>query len=299
MSSADRSQGASLQQGQGPEIVESRGAWWFATRLDLRHPEGRREVKHSRYHRKHLASRPQWETGLYLLVASLWMPRQLNWWIGVVFAVGASLFVLGCVLFLYPSVATAWSISENQANAMFFAGSIPFTTAAYLQLFQAANAGPMVGGQTTRRVWIGWYPGDAGWLSCALQFAGTVLFNFNTFDAMLPELSWWQQDLLVWVPDLLGSILFLSSGYLAWIEICHAHWAWEPDHISWWIGGINLLGCIAFMISALFAFIPAQSFSFDATTVSLVFTLLGAIAFLLGAMLLLPESVTAKAEKNQ
>ena len=28
-----------------------------------------------------------------------------------------------------------------------------------------------------------------GWLSCALQFPGTVLFNFNTFHAMIPGLN--------------------------------------------------------------------------------------------------------------
>lgn len=299
MSTAERSQGAAPHAGQGPEIVDSKGAWPFVTRLDLRHRDGRLEVKHSRCHRKQLASRPRWPAGFYFLLSSLWMPQLLNWWIGIVFALGASLFALGCVLFLYPSVATAWSITQSQANTVFFLGSIPFTMAAYLQLFQAANAGPMLGDQKTRRVWIGWHPGDAGWLSCALQFVGTVLFNFNTFDAMLPGLNWWRQDLLVWLPNFLGSILFLSSGYLAWIEICHAHWAWEPGHISWWVGGINLLGCIAFMISAVFAFIPAQAFSFDAITVSLVFTLLGAIAFFLGALLLLPETATAKAEKNQ
>lgn len=276
-----------------PEIVHAKKVWGFATRLHLRYPDGRLEVKHSRYHRKHLGNRPGWEIGLYVLATSLWMPRQLNWWIGVIFAFGASLFALGCVLFLYPSLAAAWSISESQANLVFFIGSIPFTTAAYLQLFQAANAGPMVGHRKTGRVWFGWRPRDAGWLSCALQFPGTVLFNFNTFDATLLDLSWWQQDLLIWVPNVLGSTLFLASGYLAWIEICHAHWAWEPDHISWWVGGINLLGCIAFMISALLAFVPVQAFSFDAMTVSLLFTLLGAIAFFLAALLLLPETAAA------
>jgi hypothetical protein len=241
---------------------------------------------------------PHWTAGLRLLLTSLWMPRDLNWWIGVVFAVGAGLFALGCALFLYPPVATALSVTEEQANAVFFAGSIPFTTAAYLQLYQAANAGTMLGARKPGRAWIGWRPGDAGWLSCALQFIGTVLFNFNTYDALIPGLSWWQQDLYIWAPNVLGSILFLSSGYLAWIEICHKHFAWEPEHISWWIGGINLLGCIAFMISSLFAFTPAQAFSFDAMTVSLVFTLLGAIAFFLGAILLLPETAAANTGKS-
>ena len=30
-----------------------------------------------------------------------------------------------------------------------------------------------------------------------MQFLGTPLFNANTFDAMLPELGWLQQDLAV------------------------------------------------------------------------------------------------------
>ena len=102
---------------------------------------------------------------------------------------------------------------------------------------------------------FGWRPHDIGWLSRALQFIGTILFNFNTFDAMIPSLNWFQQDLLIWVPDIVGSILFLASGYLAFIETCHAHWAWNPRSISWWVVFTNLLGCVGFMISALFAIV--------------------------------------------
>jgi hypothetical protein len=281
---------------RSPAVEQSKGAWRFATRLYLRHPDGRLEVRNSRDHRKHLHSRPVWDVGLRLLVSSLWMPGQLNWWIGMIFAVGSSLFALGCVLFLYPPLAAAWSVSENRANAVFFMGSIPFTAAAYLQLYQAANAGPLADGRPAGQAWFGWAPGDAGWLSCALQFLGTVLFNLNTFDAMFPGLSWWELDLSVWVPNVLGSILFLASGYLAWIEVCHSHWTWEPAHISWWVSGINMLGCIAFMISALFAFVPEWPFAFDAATLSLAFTLVGAICFLLGSLLLLPETAAAGAD---
>lgn len=285
---------AEVEQGQGTEVVESKGAWRFATRLKLRHASGKIEIRHSRWHRKQLPALPQWAAGTRQLLASLWMPRQLNWWIGLVFALGAALFTLGSVLFLFPAVANAWGLSESQANAVFFLGSIPFTSAAYLQLFQAANARPMLGTKQHGIRWIGWKPTDAGWLSCALQFLGTLLFNVNTFDAMIPGINWWQQDLLIWVPNILGSILFLASGYLAWVEICHAHWAWQPGHISWWVGGINLLGCIAFMLSALFAFVPPHTFMVEAVTLSLTFTLLGAVAFFMGAVLLLPETAAAE-----
>ena len=280
-----------------PTVIRSRGAWPFVTHLRLRHPDGREEVRHSRAHRKRLSELPYWEKGLLLILRGTWMPGELNWWIGVVFAIGASLFALGCVLFLVPSLAAAWGVSEAQANGIFFLGSIPFTTAAYLQLYQAANAGPLedfsaTGSSST--AWVGWRPGDAGWLSCALQFLGTVLFNLNTFDAMYPGVEWWEQDLLIWVPNVFGSVLFLASGYLAWLEVCHAHWAWQPKHISWCVAAVNLSGCIAFMVSALFAFVPAHDFPFDAATLSLAFTLIGAIAFFIGALLMLPETAAAR-----
>lgn len=284
-------------QTERPEVIKSKGAWPFVTHLQLRHPDGREENRHSRTHRKGLPALPLWKKSIVLILRSTWMPRELNWWIGIVFAIGASLFAVGCVLFLAPSIAEAWQISETQANGVFFLGSIPFTLAAYLQLFQAANAGPMANSAATGtsvRVWFGWRPGDAGWLSCALQFLGTLLFNLNTFDAMHPAVEWWQQDLEIWVPNRIGSILFLASGYMAWIEVCHAHWAWKPGQISWWVAGINLIGCIAFMASARLAFVPPHALPFDMVTPSLAFTLIGAIAFFIGALLLLPETAAAK-----
>jgi hypothetical protein len=223
------------------------------------------------------------------------MPRTLNWWIGVVFAVGSLLFALASVLSLAPNLAARWSIESSEINAIFFTGSIPFTIAAYLQLFQAANAGEFPANHSISRQrprLFGWRPHDIGWLSCALQFVGTVLFNFNTFDAMIPSLDWFQQDLVIWVPNMVGSVLFLTSGYLAFIEACHAHWAWKPRSISWWVVFANLLGCVGFMISAVFAVSLPGTPNVEAITVSVLFTLLGAIGFLVGSLLMLPETIS-------
>ena len=68
--------------------------------------------------------------------------RHLNRRIGLLFAFGASLFMLGGILSLLPALAAHLSLEASSLNIIFFAGSIPFTTAAYLQLFQAANATP-------------------------------------------------------------------------------------------------------------------------------------------------------------
>jgi hypothetical protein len=198
-------------------------------------------------------------------------------------------------LILVPALAQQWSFDTNAINATFFAGSIPFTIAAYLQLFQAANAGefaPHGRSMPNPHVQLfGWRPHDIGWLSCALQLVGTVLFNVNTFDAMLLGLDWLQQDLAIWAPDFAGSIFFLASGYLAFAETCHAHWAWKPRLLSWWVVFVNLLGCVAFMVSAVFAFVPPKEPGFDALTISVAFTLIGAAGFLIGSLLMLPETV--------
>jgi hypothetical protein len=230
---------------------------------------------------------------------TLWAPGQLNWWIGSVFAIGAALFMAGSILVLAPAIAPGWSAN---ANAVFFAGSIPFTTAAYLQLFQAANAGgfKLHGAGGERRVkLLGWRPREIGWLSCAFQFVGTVLFNFNTFDAMISGLDWLQQDLVVWAPEAVGSVFFLISGYLAFIETCHKHWAWKPGELSWWITFINLMGCVAFMISAIYSFVPVAPQVFDETTASTVWLLIGATCFFVGSLLMLPELRLAKSDGNK
>lgn len=281
------------------ELIESIGPWPFRTRRTYRRPDHSLAIWRSRHHRKRL---PATEPGKALAVGAtllrcLWMPRHLNWWIGVVFAAGSLLFLAGSVLSLAPALAQKWSLDTTAINATFFAGSIPFTIAAYLQLFQAANAGAFSphGRLAPRRIVLfGWRPHEIGWLSCALQFLGTVSFNVNTFDAMLPDLNWLQQDLAIWGPDFIGSVLFLASGYLAFIETCHAHWAWRPASISWWVPFVNLLGCVAFMISALFAFVWPRSPSVDVVTISVTFTLIGAIGFLFGSLLMLPEDASAR-----
>jgi hypothetical protein len=275
------------------ELIESKGPGPFTTRRIYRLADGSRFVWKSRRHRKRLPERKPGEEAPWstVLLRSLWMPWHMSWWIGVVFAVGSSLFALGSLLCLEPSLARAWSFDTSEINATFFTGSIPFTTAAYLQLFQDANVSdPSDPASHTSHhpVWFGWHPRNIGWLSCALQFAGTLLFNLNTFDGMQPEMDWLQQDLKVWAPDLAGSVLFLASGYLAFAETCHRYWSWEPTSISWWVTFVNLMGCVAFMVSAVLAFVSPHSPGPALSSVA--FTLIGAICFLTGSLLMLPET---------
>jgi hypothetical protein len=91
------------------ELIEAIGPRPFVTRRTWQHPDGSRVVWHSRLHRKHLqqpaAAAPRLLAAA--LVRGLWMPQQLNWWIGVIFALGSALFMLGSVLSLAPQLARA------------------------------------------------------------------------------------------------------------------------------------------------------------------------------------------------
>ena len=54
-----------------------------------------------------------------------------------------------------------------------------------------------------------------------MLFAGTLAFAVSLIDAFLQGLSLHQVNRLIWVPETIGCILFLISGHLSMVEICH------------------------------------------------------------------------------
>jgi hypothetical protein len=262
----------------------------FVTRIVTQGEDGLQKVLTARHHRKGL--RREVSIAERLVLATLWQPGRLNWWIASIFALGSSLFAIGSIMYLSPDIAQSWSVTSQDIAVLYFSGSIPFTTAAYLQLYQAANAPEWEATpspRSSRTSWLGWRPNNIGWVSSVLQFAGTLLFNINTFNGMHSGMNWAQEDLTVWIPDIVGSVLFLASGYLAFLESNHKIFTWTPATLSWWITSANFLGCIAFIISAVYAFVSPTASGFGNATVAVTFTLMGAIGFLAGSLLMLAE----------
>ena len=101
--------------------------WPFITRQTLRHADGVLRVLHSRAYRKGLPIPVPARVASVAWWRCLWLPREVNWWIGMLFALGSVLFALGSVLSLDAALARAWAMSACAVNALFFAGSIPFT----------------------------------------------------------------------------------------------------------------------------------------------------------------------------
>ncbi len=126
------------------------------------------------------------------------------------------------------------------------------------------------------------------WWAALIQFAGTLWFNRTTLSALVVGLGAKPDHHPVWRPDALGSICFLVSSWLAWAEECHGPFAWRPSHISWWITLLNLVGSVAFGASAIASYVTpnGQLLSLALTNLG---TFVGAVCFLAGAVLLLPE----------
>jgi len=192
--------------------------------------------------------------------------RRATTWIGILFAVGSTCFLVG------PFPGFVELVGSRIDGIVFFVGSIFFTSAATLQY---------VDGGLFR-------PRGLDWWSNVIQLAGTIFFNISTFDALQTGLDANEYDRLVWTPDARGSVCFLVSGILAYVVVRRARWTRD-----WWIAFVNLLGCIAFGISAVAAYVvPSSGSALDLAGAN-VFTSLGALCFLIGAVLLLPAQSPA------
>jgi hypothetical protein len=119
---------------------------------------------------------------------------------------------------------------------------------------------------------------------------GTLFFNVSTFRALQSGLDTTEYNRLVWRPDALGSICFLVSGYLAYLEVCGRPFCRPRRSLAWWIAAVNLAGCVFFGISAVAGHIvPSTGSAVDLAAANTT-TVLGALCFFAGAVLLLPES---------
>ena len=283
------------------KVLKTEGAEPFVTKVIFRDYSGIIQTWESRLHRKGIkaAYLQDFKSAKKAFWNGFRQGATLNWWISILFALGSFLFILGSLLSLWTPLALYLKFSPTEVNFVFFWGSIPFTSAAFLQLLQAYFTNKkMIKSIESNRERKDLNLTSLGFLSALFQFAGTLFFNVNTFEATRTKLDSIQTEILVWIPDFIGSLFFLISGYLAFIEVGHSYWKWERQNISWWVVFINLMGCFAFMVSAIFTFIPRGGASDLPIEIGLLFTLIGAFFFFVGALLMLPEMGVQKDQAN-
>lgn len=172
---------------------------------------------------------------------------------------GSSFFALATA----PGVP-AW-LGAGGANLLCFCGSWFFTSAALIQLLRS-----------DRGAW-------AEWSSAAVQFVGTVLFNVSTGAAVWAH-AVASERRYVWVPDIAGSTAFLVSGVLGVVAVGALIDLRSRD---WLAAAVNMVGCVAFGLSAGAAFVRATGVAEDERLAN-AGTFVGALCFLAAAVVLLP-----------
>ncbi len=201
-------------------------------------------------------------------VANTRETRQLNA-MAVGFGVGSALFAAGAML----SVMQADVVFTSVVYAL---GAVCFTTAAGVQWRSAADHHP-----PSRLK-------DPDWMSAAIQFAGTLYFNVMTIRALILSIDATSVSYdAVWQPDVVGSLLFLISSWVAWHPIAREHRHHLLHGRSLLICWANMLGSVFFGISAVGAkMLPDGTLRNDGW--NNWGTFLGAVGFFIAAMALRP-----------
>lgn len=191
---------------------------------------------------------------------------------GLLFIVGSTCFAVGSFPLYFNN------LSAQVVGVTFFIGSIFFTSAGLTQLQDVTEG-------WSRRVPVR----DKIWWATVVQFVGMLFFNINTFRAAFIDVASDDVNRLIWAPDFFGSVAFLIASHLAWLVVCGRLWCVQRENADWWIAALNYVGSIFFMISALGAYTLETTGNLVNITWVNAGTFLGAICFLLGAYLLMPE----------
>jgi hypothetical protein len=213
-------------------------------------------------------------------------PRSLNTLVAALFMIGSTGFAVGSV------TAYASAVGPTADAVTFFVSSLFFTSASFLQLVQSQSPEMAARGPTLDDVkhpvrLLAWLPHDRNWLAAATQFPGTVFFNGTTFWAITVAVTSSQYNKVVWRPDFYGSILFLVSSAFA-VLATGRFVAWRPGDAGWRVAWLNMVGSIAFMASAIGAWVdPRTDGPVDLTLASRA-TFVGAVCFFAGALLMIP-----------
>ncbi|MEU6934302.1 hypothetical protein AB4225_18430 [Streptomyces sp. 2RAF24] len=265
------------------------GAGPFTTRLTWHPPGGGTATWESRPARRRgrITVHPPGATGARHDTAddtALARLRTLNAIAATAFIIGGGLFTAGA------AIAQFGSGDATTCASVYFAGGLFFNTGGYVSLLQVVNAPrhmPGKEGTLVARGWRWWSyePMRVDWLSAFVLFAGTLVFAVDLLDSFLQGLTVQQTNRLIWAPDVIGCVLFLISGHLAFVEICHGRPCVRQRDLGWWIVAVNQLGSILFMISALAAYTRPATGSLINTDIANWGTLTGALCFSAGGIL--------------
>ena len=213
-----------------------------------------------------------------------WAPGRADWQVAALFSIGATCFALGAL----PGYASLVGLTADDAT--YAIGSVFFTLAALLQFL--ISIGVVRADERPRS--------GAHWRTGAHPRSARVVVGHGAVRRHDPVQ---RQHLLraehpaqlraggptVWAPDVFGSIVFLVASALAYAGVRRPWLRWRPRDLDWSVTTLNMVGSIAFGISAFAA--KAVGPTGDLRNVALMNlgTFVGALCFLAGAVLLIPD----------
>lgn len=186
------------------------------------------------------------------------------------FAAGSVLFLVGAL----PAYANA--VGPVADAATFAAGAVLFTLAAFIQLAVSGRRPPRRA--STLAAW--W-----DWMSAAIQFLGTLLFNVSTIAVLMAALRDPDRLTAGWIPDVWGSACFLIAGILAVMAARRRHELWDVRARTWHGTLLNLVGSVAFGVAAVGAWVVPDTGELFSERWMNVGTAFGALCFLIAAVL--------------
>ncbi len=214
-----------------------------------------------------------------------WEPGRADWQVAASFMVGSSCFIVGAVPWYVDAVGPAAD------GITFFVGSIFFTLAALLQVLLSSG---VIRPDARPRTSVRWRTRVRSvdrpeWWAGTVQFIGTLMFNVSTFFAMDQSLTAAEAARRVWTPDARGCLAFLIASALVFADVKHPWLNWRPRDLTWSVAMLNMVGSIAFAISAIGAYTIPTTGHIASLKLDNLGTFVGGVCFLFGALLLIPQ----------
>jgi hypothetical protein len=217
--------------------------------------------------------------------ASAQTPRRSSRRSGLLNAVAATAFLIGGSLFAIGAALAQAGVSTTACASVYLAGGVFFSTGGYSSVLQVVNEPSDPGADPPPWRWLSREPQRLQWLSAVVLLAGTLVFAINLVDSFIAELSPAAENRLVWSPDMIGCSLFLISGHLALVEIGRGRRFWRHRDLGWWIVGVNQIGSVLFMVSAVASFIEPASAKAVNVGIANWGTLTGALCFAVAGLM--------------
>ena len=199
--------------------------------------------------------------------------------------VAACAFVLGGAFFALGAASAQLGADGMTVDVTYLVGGFFFSLGGYVSILLTTD-GTRDPGRSDAPSTRWWDPPPRlrARRSAVVLFVGTQFFAVSLVAAFAEGLTPRQSNGWIWLPDIVGCVLFLASGHVAMLVVGDGHVRWLPRVLGWWVVAVNQLGSVLFFLAGLAAFTrPATDQAVNAGLVNWG-TFAGATCFAVGGI---------------